>query len=55
MVVSSNTAPLLLDQALNTNQSHIGLNKVMYYLRYEKIGLNLLLLRFGYGCVGSKG
>lgn len=56
MVVSSNTVPLLLDQTLNTSQSHIGLRKVMYYLRYDKIGLNtLLLLRCGYGYVGNKG
>jgi len=55
MVVYSNTVPVLLDQALNTSQSHIGLRKVMYYLMYVKIGLNiLLLLRFGYGCVGNK-
>ena len=56
MVVSSNTVPVLLDQTLNTSQSHIGLRKVLYYFRYDKIGLNiLLLLRCGYGYVGNKG
>jgi hypothetical protein len=45
---------VLQDVELNTSQSHIGLRKVIYYLRYDKVGLNIvLLLKFGYGFVGN--
>jgi hypothetical protein len=56
MVLSPNTVPVKLDQELNSSQAHIGLRKMMYYLKYDKMGLNtLLLLRFRYSCIGSKG
>jgi hypothetical protein len=39
MVVSPNTVPVQLDQELNSSKSHIGLRKIMYYLKCDKIGL----------------
>jgi hypothetical protein len=38
MVLSLNNVEVQLDQELNSSKSHIGLRKMMHYLKYE-IGL----------------
>jgi hypothetical protein len=35
MVVSPSSVPAYLDQELNGSKSHIGLRKIIYYLKYK--------------------
>jgi len=44
VIIRPDTVLGKLDRELNGSKSHIGPRKIMYHLKYYKIGLNILLL-----------